>query len=204
MREVVVGAKPNVVSQIELLPVLFQTEDHPFICRKCRYVNQAHYSFCTDCGFPISAGKAQLRMHIMRRKQLKQLLQDCYIKISAARTTIYIIAAICLLGIAFLFSDNNQSVIRGILLLLSSTLFVALAKWSNTKPFTALLICLLMLVSYVAITTWTQFNMMLSSATRVYVLIVELGLVYFLVQGVKAAWQADILETEINYRRGKQ
>ena len=106
------------------------------------------------------------------------------------------IAAFLLLGVGALFSESKYSVMRGVLLVISALLYIGLARWSNKRPFTAFLISLILLVSYVVVNTWGDVKNMFANAAQVYVLLIEWVLIYFLVQGVKAAWRADILEKD--------
>jgi len=114
-----------------------------------------------------------------------------------ARYVLYITAAICLLGITFLFSSSGPSVMRGIMWMVIAALVGGLARWSLARPFTALFTSFLVMITLVALNTWTAFGTLFSSVQGVYLLAAQLALIYFLTQGLKAAWSADILEREL-------
>lgn len=71
-----------------------------------------------------------------------------------------------------------------------------MARWSIQKPFTALLISFLMLLTIFVIYAWGNVNDLISDVLVVYALVGQAVILYFLLQGVKAAYQAEVLEEE--------
>jgi hypothetical protein len=75
-------------------------------------------------------------------------------------------------------------------------IYAGLGRWSLQKPFTALLISLIIMLSFAAINTWAELSSTFTTAGGVYLLMIQIILIHFLLQGVKGAFRADILEDE--------
>jgi hypothetical protein len=179
-----------------LWPVKVDVNQLPVTCCNCSFINKANYNFCTNCGFPVHPNKDSLARYNERLIQRKNLQKNCYIKIARARNTLYILAAFCMLGIFYLFSDWKQSVIKGVVMVCLGVIYAGLGSWSVQKPFTSLLISLIIMLTFVVINTWAEFSSAFVTAAGIYMLIVQVILIYFLLQGVKGAFHADILEEE--------
>jgi hypothetical protein len=169
----------------------------PAICARCEQVNVVDHHFCTNCGYPVVPNQEQLTIYKVRLSYRKRLLNRCREKVVNARTILYIAAAICMLGISYFFSDSKPAMMRGLVFVITSLLFIGLAKWSTVRPFTAMLTSFLVMITIVALNTWVEFTRMFTSVSGVYLLLGQLALLYFLTQGVKAAYHADILEEEM-------
>jgi hypothetical protein len=105
-------------------------------------------------------------------------------------------AACCVLSITYVFNFRKRAILAGVILFILAALYVGLGRWAIKKPFTALLISLLLMLTFIAINAWSELASSFSSATGIYIFIIQMVLTYFLVQGVKAAFHADILEEE--------
>jgi hypothetical protein len=81
-------------------------------------------------------------------------------------------------------------------MLMLASVYMTLGRWTLTKPFTSLLISLLLMLTFIAINIWFEFTSLVSTSGAIYLLVIQVALTYFLVQGVKAAFHADILEEE--------
>jgi hypothetical protein len=81
-------------------------------------------------------------------------------------------------------------------MLLLAAIYITLGRWTLTRPFTALLISLLLMLTFIAINAWAELSSMFATPAGIYLLVIQIALTYFLVQGVKAAFHADILEEE--------
>lgn len=179
-----------------LQPVPFHHGFAPVTCFKCGYINAADNNFCTNCGFPAQAAGDQLALYNFRQFKRKHLKEECIQIVRQARATLYVMSVISVLGAFVLTITMPQNNLRQTVLLVVAAIYLALARWTLTKPFTALLISFLMLISFMAINTWAEFGRMFTTATGVYLLFVQLFLFYFLYRGVKAAYQAEILDEE--------
>ncbi|WP_297821141.1 hypothetical protein [Segetibacter sp.] len=130
---------------------------------------------------------------MQKRKDLQRL---CFLKVEHARNALYVLAAFSMLGIFYVFSDIRHKAITGFVMVLLGFIYAGLGRWSLQKPFTALLISLIVMLSFTAINTWAELSSSFTSASGVYLLIVQIILIHFLLRGVKGAFHADILEEE--------
>ena len=179
-----------------LLPVKTGNNSHPVTCNNCGYINLAVNNYCTNCGYPLKANSDRMALYNYRLFKREQLLKDCESSIAQARGTLYIMSAISLIGVGNLLSNIRVNHLRGSVLLIVSAIYFTLARWTLKKPFTALLISFLMLMSFIAINTWAEVKRMFTTAAGVYLLVIQVVFFYFLFTGVKAAYQADILREE--------
>lgn len=168
----------------------------PITCSNCNFINQHQNKFCTNCGYPVHPTNDQVTLYNYRLQQRQLVMKQCQEKIVHARNTIYITAACCLVGIGYLFNESRASMLTGMMLILISILYIALGRWSIKNPFTAILISFLLLLTFIAINLWARFNSLFTTTGGVYILMVQMVIVYFLYQGLKAAYQADIMEEE--------
>lgn len=179
-----------------LLPFRTNLNQHPVTCANCNFINRTTNNFCTNCGYPIHPNQAQLALYNKRLQQRKDLQSYCRAKISYARNTLYLLAIFCAIGVTYSFSSRRDSLIRSFVMLLLAAIYITLGRWTLTRPFTALLISLLLMLTFIAINAWAELSSMFATATGMYLLVIQIVLTYFLVQGVKAAFHADILEEE--------
>lgn len=179
-----------------LLPVKIQVDTCPVSCSNCSFVNRKEYNFCTNCGYPVYPDKDSIAIYNFRLQSRKNLQRICTVKIEHARNALYVLAAFSMLGIFYIFSEVKQKAMTGFAMVLLGFIYAALGRWSLQKPFTALLISLIIMLTFTAINTWAELSSMFTTAGGVYLLIVQIILIYFLLQGVKGAFRADILEEE--------
>lgn len=187
---------PAAIQKSKLLPVPIQGKAFPVTCSHCSFVNQPHYNFCTNCGYPVHPNKDRLALYNFRLQKRKNLQRICSVKIEHARNALYVLAAFSMLGIFYVFSSVKQTEITGFVMIVLGVIYAGLGRWSLQKPFTALLISLIVLLTFAAINTWTEVASLFTTAGGVYMLIVQIILIYFLLQGVKGAFRADILEEQ--------
>lgn len=189
----------NAVAAFEksrLFPITTAYNKNPVACSHCKFVNHIHYNFCTNCGHPVHPDIEGLERFNQRLRRRKLLQQRCIAKISYARNALYLLAGFSMLGIFYLFSNVRGIVVKGIIMVFLAIMFAGLGRWSLQKPFTALLISLMMIITFAAINTWAEFTAKSSSGSAPVLLIIQVVLIYFLLQGVKGAFHADILEEE--------
>jgi hypothetical protein len=178
------------------LPQVSRSDAGLLCCCNCSFVNQKEYRFCTNCGFPIYSDSDSLYRYQMRLESRKKLQRQCCVKIEQARNSLYVIAAFSMIGIFYVFSEARQTVITGFVMVLLALIYAGLARWSVTKPFTALLISLIIMVTFTLINTWAELSSPGRTASGFYLFLIQMILIYFLLQGVKCAFRADILEEE--------
>jgi len=179
-----------------LLPISWYNAKAPFTCSDCGYVNHATYKYCTNCGYPAKPNAEQVAVYKFARYKRKRLIKDCYSTVAQARASLYIMSAISLLGIGYFLSGHKMHSPRAWVLLIASGLYFALARWSVSRPFPALLISFLMLISFMAVNAWAGYRKVFTSLVGFNLMAFQFIFFYFLFKGVKAAYQADILEEE--------
>ena len=187
-------AKP--LHQAYLLPLPWYNAMAPFTCSDCGYVNPASHKYCTNCGYPAAPNAEQIAIYKYSQYKRRQLIKDCHSTVAQARATLYIMSAISFLGIGYFFTGFKMHGPRAWVLLIASAVYFGLARWSLSKPFSALLISFLMLISFMSINVWAGYRRAFTSFTGFNLMALQFIFFYFLFKGVKAAYQADILEEE--------
>lgn len=185
------------ILQPKLLPVIIKTTDQPLSCINCRYINLPTYHFCTNCGYPIHPNKDNLSIYNLRVKRRKALENSCAEQILQARNALYILASFFVLGIFYLFSADNATFIKGVIMLFLCALYAGLGRWSLVKPFTAFLIGLMIILTFIAITAWSRFIDGRADSYFFYILFIQFIFIFYLWRGTKAAFQAEMLEEEV-------
>ncbi len=165
-------------------------------CVNCNFLNLSSYHYCTCCGYPVQPNNDRVKLYTYRLQQRKELLQKLEMHIMYARNTLYILAAVCMMGVAYFFTDDRQNILRGFASLTVAAIFTGLGRWSLIKPFTALLISFLMVLTFIAINTWAQFMDLFTTTIGLYTLLIQIVCFLFLTRGLQAAYKADIMEEE--------
>lgn len=180
----------------KLLPVKVGADQLAVSCVNCRFVNNYTNNFCTNCGYPQQHKEGMLAIYNTRMQQRNNLKESCSKKIRYARNSLYVIAACCIFCIAFIFENKRKEILTSVILFVLAAMYVSLGKWTTKKPFTSLLISLLLMLTFIAINASEALASASTSAAGIYVFMMQAVLTYFLVQGVKAAFHADVLEEE--------
>jgi hypothetical protein len=181
----------------KLLPFIAKADDLPFTCNMCGYVNAHVNKFCTNCGYPSKPLSHLVGEYNFRLFKQKQLIKNYQITIARARVTLYIMSAICAAGFGAVFLHFEKHPTRGIVLLIFSSVFLLLSRYTLSRPFTSLLISFLILTSFIIINTWAEMKKIFPSGTGVYLLVVQFIMIFFVFKGMDAAYQYNILEEEM-------
>ena len=144
----------------KLLPLTTELNSYPVACCNCSFVNHKEYNFCTNCGYPIHPNKDRLALYNFRLEKRKNMQRICSVKIEHARNALYVLAACSMLGVFYVFSNVKQTVITGFVMVLLGIIYAGLGRWSLQKPFTALLISLIIMLTFAAINTWAELSSM--------------------------------------------
>ncbi|MGI8636617.1 MAG: hypothetical protein ACR2KZ_14565 [Segetibacter sp.] len=179
-----------------LLPVRIQENQYPLACNNCRFINPTEYHFCTNCGYPVHPNPDSIALYNGRLQKRKRLQKICTVRVEYARNALYVISAFSMLGIFYMFSPVRQKEMTGFVMVVLGIIYAALGRWSLQKPFTALLISLIFMLTFTAINTWAEVSSRFSTIGSIYILIIQIILIHFLLQGVKGAFHADVLEEE--------
>lgn len=166
-------------------------------CSRCFYVNNTSNIFCTNCGYPFHSGESIL-LYQFRIKQRKELLQRSKRYVQVARILLYVIAAFCTVGIGFLFGELDNRFALVFIMLCASALFFLLARWSLSKPFTALLTGFVIIATFSTIAIFGELNSAFTSVRGVYTIAISALISWFLLRGVRGAYRADLINEEMN------
>jgi hypothetical protein len=191
--------KVNAVAALEkswLLPVRTRVNNFPLACSNCHFINHKDNNFCTNCGYPICANPERIALYNARLRKRRNLQKICTVKVEHARNALYVISAFSMLGIFYVFSDIKQKAMSGFVMVVLGIIYAALGRWSVQKPFTSLLISLIFMLTFTAINTWAEISSRFSTVGSIYILIIQIILIHFLLQGVKGAFHAEVLEEE--------
>lgn len=178
------------------LPLRADVFSLPITCVNCRFVNHAAYQFCTNCGFPVypnTDNLAQYQLRLNRRTATKLM---CTARILMARNALYVMAAILMVGFFYVLSDSKSSVIKGLVMVFMGIIYAGLGRWSIHKPFTSLLLGLMILLTFTAINTWAELSGGHPGFYLYYSLFIQAIFITIIWKGVKAAFQSDMLEEE--------
>jgi len=170
-------------------------------CTKCFYINEPGNNFCTNCGYPLHKGETLL-LYQFRNKQRKELLRQSIYSVQVARVLLYIIAAFFTVGIGFLFGNLDNRFFLVFLMLASSALFFLIARWSLSRPFTALLTGFVIIVTFSTIAVFGEFtNNIFTYEQLIYTIAVgsvSILICFFLLRGVRGAYKADLINEEMH------
>lgn len=166
-------------------------------CGRCFYVNDNTNNFCTNCGHPMHGGESLL-LYQFRIRQKKELLQQSKSAIQFARVLLYIMAAFCTVGIGFLFGELDNRFVLVFIMLAASALFFLLARWSLSKPFTALLTGFVIIATFSTIAIFGELTSIFTSVQGLYTIAGSAIISWFLLRGVRGAYRADLINEEMN------
>lgn len=180
------------------LPQVKTNTSNNHTCSRCFYINEDANHFCTNCGYPRHHGDTEL-LYRFRIKQRREALKKNALFIQLGWILLFVLAALFLVsGIGLFFSGLNNRIFLSILMLLSAALFVMLAWWSFSKPFTALLTAFVIVLTFSTIAIFGYFTDMSSSVPGVYTLIFCGTVLYFLFRGVQGAYKTDLINEEMH------
>ena len=166
-------------------------------CSRCFYINGTGNNFCTNCGYPLHHGDMQL-LYQFRLKQRKEMLKKNLLFIQVARVFLYALSALLITAsIGFMFGRLGNRFLVAIIALTSSVLFLLLARWSLSKPFTALLTAFVIILTFTTIAVFGEFTNTFTSVQGVYTIMLSFSVLYFLLRGVQGAYKADLINEEM-------
>lgn len=166
-------------------------------CSRCSYINESANNFCTNCGYPLHKGETEL-LYQFRKKQRKELLRQSMYSVQVARALLYIIAAFFTVGVGFLFGDLDNRFFLTFLMLASGALFFSIARWSLSKPFTALLTGFVVIVTFSTIAIFGEFANTFKTVQGVYTIAISALISFLLLKGVRGAYKADLINEEMH------
>jgi hypothetical protein len=180
------------------LPKVKTSMSNNHTCNRCFYINEDANHFCTNCGYPQHHGDSEL-LYQFRIKQRNETLKKNAFFIQLGWILLFVLAALLFTaGIGLFFSGLNNRIFLSILMLISAVLFVMLAWWSFSKPFTALLTAFVIVLTFSTIAIFGYFADMFASVPGIYTLIFCAGILYFLFKGVQGAYKTDLINEEMH------
>ncbi|QEC67467.1 zinc ribbon domain-containing protein [Panacibacter ginsenosidivorans] len=166
-------------------------------CSRCLYINETGNNFCTNCGYPLHKGDMQL-LYQFRLKQRKEMLKKNLLFIQIARVFLYSLSALLITAcIGFMFGRLSNRFLIAIIALASAVLFLLLARWSLSKPFTALLTAFVIILTFTTIAVFGEFTNTFTSVRGVYTIAGSFAILFFLLRGVQGAYKADLINEEM-------
>lgn len=168
------------------------------ICPQCRFVNETGYHFCTNCGAPLMPDTQPQTLYNLRIRQRKELLAATAAPIQSARVVLYLLTGFCTTGIALLLSEIDEKYILSTISGMLAILFGVLAWWSRYKPFTALLISLVIVATFSLIALAGKLHQTFVTLQGVYSSFISVIVMYILLKGVRNAYKADLIKAEMD------
>jgi hypothetical protein len=198
MLQLMKAAPSNIREIIKLHNLCPQAKHNIFhcTCRQCRYVNFVSNNFCTNCGYPIKEEGTATLYHI-RVKQRKELLRKTEKDVQVARIVLYVLSIFFLFGISFLFGDFKNRYFLALVSLTFSGLFFLLARWSYSKPFTAIITGFIIILTFSAVSIFGEFVSAFTTVIGVYSIFINMIVIYFLLRGVQGAYKSDLIKEEM-------
>lgn len=164
-------------------------------CRNCQKTVPAGQKFCTNCGFPVNATPEE-EDQFYYRQGAKQLELDSLGKtVSNAKNALWVVAGLMgVIGIGLYFIDRNSPIATITLIsnLIVAAIFVALGFWASQKPFTALLVGLILYI------TIYLLGVIVGGANPVRGIIMHIIIITYLVRGINSAREVEQLKKELN------
>lgn len=179
------------------LPHVMQVSTNFATCRRCFYVNEKTHHFCTNCGFPQHEDETQLLFQF-REKQRKETLKKNEFTIQVAKTVLYILSAIFFASaVGILFSTLDESIWLSLISAACVGLFFLLARWSNKRPFTAMLTAFVIVVTFSTIAVFGELTSSFKTVQGIYTIIFCTTISWLLFRGIQAAYKTDLVNEEM-------
>ncbi|MEX6690117.1 hypothetical protein QTN47_21590 [Danxiaibacter flavus] len=166
-------------------------------CGRCNYVNEVNNVFCTNCGYPIKHTPEVLSLYHIRDKSRHTLLTQCNSVIVVARWVLYVLAALCLTGTGFMFGSREDKLTLFIITFIMAVMFGVLGYWSRYKPFTALLVSFVVVITFSTISVFGSVIHAFTTTNGLYTILFSMVIIYFLLRGIQAAYRADLVNEEL-------
>jgi hypothetical protein len=131
------------------------TASYMVTCEHCNAENDSAKNFCTQCRYPIGGSQEERERFHSEIAKNKILLKDAEEKIRSAKNIIYILAGFSILiGLIVYFSQDDMAslVVYGLICIL----YLGLAAWCSTNPFSAILTAFILYLTIQLITAFIE------------------------------------------------
>jgi hypothetical protein len=179
-----------------LLPAIKRNAVTADICAHCRHINKFEYSFCTNCGYPLR-DELLIDAFYKKLKERNELLFKAENTVQVARVILYVMALFLLPGILFIFSASTVKYLVATLALIMSVLFFFLAFWSRSNPLSAMLIAVIILITFSAINIFDKLKQSFTTTEGIIGMLLCLALVFVVLKGVQAAYRVALMKQEL-------
>lgn len=149
-------------------------------CPNCSTEIQGNPEFCVNCGFPLNGTEKEQSKFYAQQAMTRSKVKAAPKQIRAARNTLFIVGGINLaVGIFYFFAHDlmEQLIAGGIIFLI----YLGLGFWSQTKPLIALILGLLVYVSFIILAA------ILNPASIVSGIIWKVIIIAYLAKGINSA-----------------
>jgi hypothetical protein len=152
-------------------------------CEHCQAENPSDKKFCTQCRFPIAGTteeKGRFRSDIAKNKILLKSAEE---EMQSARNIIYVLAGFSIImGLIFFFAHDDTASL--VVYWLIGILYLALAAWCSTNPFSAIL------TAFIIYLTLQVVSAFIDPATLVSGILWKVLFIGAFVKGIRSASEA--------------
>ncbi|SDD20701.1 hypothetical protein [Pedobacter soli] len=164
------------------------------LCNSCYKPFTLTDTFCNNCGFPLQGTKEEKDSHIANRTIKEVDLIELQRSVDSACNSLYWIAGFIGLSTIFIFftaaaEDQFALLIMNVILVGA---FLGFGVLSRSKPTTAMISGLSL---YVIIQI---LNLIADPATIFKGIIFKVGIIIYLIKGIKSVMEADKIKKELN------
>jgi hypothetical protein len=164
------------------------------LCNSCYRPFLPSDTYCNNCGFPFQGSQEEKDHHIANRTVKEIDLTDLKRSVESACNSLFWIAGFIGLSTIFIFftaaeEDQFSLLIMNVILVGA---FLAFGILGRTKPTTAMISGLSL---YVIIQI---LNLIADPATILKGIIFKVGIIIYLIKGIKAVLEADKIKKELN------
>jgi hypothetical protein len=177
---------------MEMQPL--QDQNTPMQCAHCKNALDHTDSFCEHCGYPVK-GTDEAKSAFHYQANSKQLqLQDTSASIRKAANSLYVVAGVFVVyAIVYYYVKPDSADSLSLLLtnVILAIIFLLLGWWSTRKPVAALISGLSLFIAIQIL------NMIVDPVTIVQGIILKVFVIFYLIRGLQAAFEASRISKEL-------
>ncbi|HLP52774.1 MAG TPA: zinc ribbon domain-containing protein [Chitinophagales bacterium] len=166
-------------------------------CPTCKKAVSPEAKFCDSCGYPVGGSTFDKNEFEYAYEVKRYELEKAQGVVKNGVTTLYVLSGLILLAdlVVYYTTDNVGFLIAGILL---PVMFVGLAQWAKVKPFTALVVALVLYVTLIL------SDVFVNPASIVQGIILKIIVISALVKAVRGAKDAQNIMGELEAKNWNQ
>lgn len=120
------------------------------VCSFCKIEIKKDVVYCPNCGHPENGTDKERAQFFAKRAMQKNKNIDAGQKIKSARNTLFVLSGLVIV-FGFVMYSSSGSTIELAMNFFVAFIYLALAFWSEKKPFIALLVGLLLYITLIAV-----------------------------------------------------